>query len=494
MTTWQHEQPTSRRALRESERAHAQATMSRTDEVETQQQAFDQQIWSQSTAPEPLSYTTQARPQTPANDVPMRRPRQNPAAQPASETPAYRLRDFSPESRGASFTSTQPTSPAPWTSPAVGSGDLDYHTSVELDRPAATAYSAPVSPPPVLGTTKQAEPARASAPADSDAGPDEHTLTRREMRALRSAAAPMADDPHVPASAPASAVPGSAAPASAVPPLAQAPAPAYQEAAPLAPPAPRPAASPELDAAMAEFDVLFRAKNVPPLIEPPREARVLPPQEVPAVVTPAVVAPAVAPPPSAASVVMPLPSPVAAQQAAPPQEHLPSREVVTAPEVYTRPIGHWSNQASIDDEHQVSEHSLSRNLASSDAITTSALVLPSFPQSGPFTGPVSSTGEILITGSIDLPRSLGMSGLNPSRYDRPDVDAVIDAADREDSAPDSAPVRAIRAVSTQTSSQGIINTKRPKGNNLPMILSITAGIMAVGVIVLVVAVMIFKIF
>ena len=494
MTTWQHEQPTSRRALRESERAHAQATISRTDEVETQQQASDQQIWSQSTAPEPLSYTTQARPQTPVNDVPMRRPRQNPAAQPASETPAYRLRDFSPESRGASFTSTQPTSPAPWTSPAVGSGDLDYHTSVELDRPAATAYSAPVPPPPVLGTTKQAEPARASAPADPDAGPDEHTLTRREMRTLRSAAAPMADDAHVPASAPAS-----DAPASAAPPLAQAPAPAYQEAAPVAPPAPRPAASPELDAAMAEFDALFRAKNVPPLIEPPREARVLPPQEVPAVVAPAVVTPAVAPPPSAASVVMPLPSPAAAPQEAPPQEappqeHLTIREVVTAPEVYTRPAGHWSNQASIDDEHQVSEHALSRNLASSDAITTSALVLPSFPQSGPFTGPVSSTGEILITGSIDLPRSLGMSGLNPSRYDRPDVDAVIDAAEREDSAPDSAPVRAIRAVSTQTSSQGIINTKRPRGNNLPMILSITAGIMAVGVIVLIVAGMIFKIF
>jgi hypothetical protein len=52
----------------------------------------------------------------------------------------------------------------------------------------------------------------------------------------------------------------------------------------------------------------------------------------------------------------------------------------------------------------------------------------------------------------------------------------------------------VRAVSTYTSTQGIINAKRPKGNNLPMVLSITAGVMMVGVVVLVVVGMIFKIF
>jgi hypothetical protein len=117
-----------------------------------------------------------------------------------------------------------------------------------------------------------------------------------------------------------------------------------------------------------------------------------------------------------------------------------------------------------------------------------------FPTTGPITGPVNGTGEVLLTGSIDLPRSLGINGLHPSRYDRADIDAIIDAGDREDSAPDSAPVRAVRAVSTYTSSQGIIATKRPRGNNLPMVLSITAGVMMVGVVVLIVAGMIFKIF
>ncbi|MEO6941450.1 MAG: hypothetical protein ABI238_07550 [Terrimesophilobacter sp.] len=172
----------------------------------------------------------------------------------------------------------------------------------------------------------------------------------------------------------------------------------------------------------------------------------------------------------------------------------PLREIITAPEVYSAPVGHWSNQSSVDDSLGTATSPHQRNIASSDAITTSALVLPSFPFTGPITGPVSGTGEILVTGTIELPRSLGVNGLHPSRYDRADIDSIIDAGDREDSAPDSAPVRAVRAVSTYTSSQGIISTKRPKGSNMPMILSITAGVMMVGVVVLVVAGMIFKIF
>ncbi len=171
----------------------------------------------------------------------------------------------------------------------------------------------------------------------------------------------------------------------------------------------------------------------------------------------------------------------------------PSREFVTAPEVYTPPTGHWSTQAGIDDKTQTADHVLSRDLAAIDAITTNALVLPNFPTSGTFTGPVGTTGEILITGSFDLPSSVGVSGMHPSRYDHADVD-LLDQSDREDAAPDSAPVRAIRAVSTHTSSQGLIATRRPKGNNLPVILSITAGVMMVGVVVLVVAGMVFKIF
>lgn len=500
MTTWQEEPPMSRRALRESERAHAQATMSRTDGAGTEEEGADQQIWVQPPGPEPLHYTTQVRPQMPHYDGQSFRARKGDDAPASADAPAYRLRDFSPEARGTSFTATQPTPSAAWAPPSTGSGDLDYHTSVEAARPAPTAYSAPDSAPPKLGTPEPA-PAREEPPrVDPQDGPHDRTMTRREMRALRDAAASAVGHQPLESLAPA---PSESVIASPPVPLVEPEAAPVVDEAPAETPlplvAPRPDPSPEVAAAMAEFDALY-LRRIQQEATPEQVVGVVPEAVAAAEIvsdeTPVaedvedlhtLVEPTVSEPIPSIAVI---PSP----PAAPPVEDAPIREVVTAPEVHTKPIGHWSTQAGIDDQNQVVDHTLSRDLAASDAITTSALVLPNFPQSGPFTGPVSSTGEILITGSIDLPRSLGMSGRYPSRYDSSDVDAIIDGTDREDAAPDSAPVRAIRAVSTHTSSQGIIATKRPKGNNLPVILSITAGVMAVSVVVLFVAGMIFKIF
>jgi hypothetical protein len=420
------------------------------------------------------------------------------------------VRDFSPEGRGTSFSATQPTPSAPWTPPAAGSEDLSYHTSVEFERAAPTAFSEPVSVPPVVVPPDEVVSARRTPPPAQPGSPEEHTLTRRELRELRNAAqSPVVESlpvetPPVAQSAPA--------------------APPFTPSAPVVPVeqvgaeptamAPRPEQTAELAAAMAEFDALFLAKaaapSAPPVAEPvplveprslyeptlaaPSPATPAPAESAPAAQTPVTPVAAEPAPAAAPTPVEPRPVPPAPISQEPVIPAEPLREVITAPEVYAAPAGHWSNQTGIDDEYAGVVGTHSRDLAVSDAITTSALVLPTFPRTGPLTGPVNSTGEILMTGSIDLPRSLGMNGLNPARYDRPDIDAVIDAGDREDSAPDSAPVRAIRAVSTHTSSQGIINVKRPKGSNLPMILSITAGVMAVGVIVLFVAGMIFKIF
>ncbi len=180
------------------------------------------------------------------------------------------------------------------------------------------------------------------------------------------------------------------------------------------------------------------------------------------------------------------------QQAYPQQQPGP-----VEPSTWTPPTGHWSTQAMIDDDEQVQENTLSRNVgATSGAITTSALVLPSLP-SDSLTRPLGSTGEILITGTIDLPRSLGSTGAHPGRYDHSDVDAFLEAGDREDSGsnPDSAPVRAIKAVSTHTSTRGVMEAKRPKGNSrLPLILGVAATVMAVGVVVLVVCATLFGVF
>ena len=111
------------------------------------------------------------------------------------------------------------------------------------------------------------------------------------------------------------------------------------------------------------------------------------------------------------------------------------------------------------------------------------------------TGPLSSTGEIIITGSISLPSSMGSTGVHPARYDHSDVDMLLEADDREDNHPESVPVRAIRAISTNTSSGDVINSMRPqKVSHLPLVLTISAAVMAVAVVVLLVAGFIFKIF
>ncbi len=155
---------------------------------------------------------------------------------------------------------------------------------------------------------------------------------------------------------------------------------------------------------------------------------------------------------------------------------------------YTVPVGHWSRQAEIDDSQQVLDGAFGRDVAAtSGALTTSALVLPSVPTAEGLMGPFSATGEILITGSINLPSSMGSTGVQPARYDHSDVDALLEAEDREDSQQDSAPVRAIRAVSTSTSSGDVITSMKPrKTSKLPMVIIISSSVLIVGVVVLLV--------
>ena len=121
------------------------------------------------------------------------------------------------------------------------------------------------------------------------------------------------------------------------------------------------------------------------------------------------------------------------------------------------------------------------------AITTHALVLPSSPDStDQLLNSLSGTGEIMITGSIDLPRSFGSTGAHPALFDHPEVDALIDEDDREDAPSESAPVRAIRAVSSSSSTRGVIEAPAPRKSRLPLVVGITAGsllLIAIGAVV-----------
>ena len=95
--------------------------------------------------------------------------------------------------------------------------------------------------------------------------------------------------------------------------------------------------------------------------------------------------------------------------------------------------------------------------------------------------PITSTGEIMITGSIDLPRSLGATGPHPNLFDFVGDGPDARPARRGRHHNDVAPAGASRAVSTHTSSRGVMTPPRKRGARLPTVLAITAAVLAIGV-------------
>jgi hypothetical protein len=180
----------------------------------------------------------------------------------------------------------------------------------------------------------------------------------------------------------------------------------------------------------------------------------------------------------AADAQTPAPSPAAAASTA--QE----------PTGLTPPLGHWSIDRD-DDSHietigrrddQTFDDLVGRGIgAGGIPTTTNALILPAIPRQGN-TGPITSTGEIMITGSIDLPRSLGATGQHPNLFDSSEMDRMLDQLDEGGHHNDVAPVSASRAVSTHTSTRGVMTPPRKRGASLPTVLAITAAVLAIGVL------------
>ncbi|WP_223628037.1 hypothetical protein [Microbacterium sp. EST19A] len=110
-----------------------------------------------------------------------------------------------------------------------------------------------------------------------------------------------------------------------------------------------------------------------------------------------------------------------------------------------------------------------------------ALIFTPSPGEGSLSGPVASTGEILVTGSYELPRGLGSQGHAHGTTDGKDVDAVlIDGELAPASSP--TPIAASAAVSTIKPAGEIIRPPAPeKGNRLLLILAIVAGGLALAV-------------
>jgi len=105
------------------------------------------------------------------------------------------------------------------------------------------------------------------------------------------------------------------------------------------------------------------------------------------------------------------------------------------------------------------------------------------PGEGSLSGPVASTGELLVTGSYELPRGIGSQGHAHGAADSKETDAVlIDGELAPASSP--TPIAASSAVSTIKPAGEVIRPPAPeKGNKLMLTLAITAGGLALALAV-----------
>lgn len=214
----------------------------------------------------------------------------------------------------------------------------------------------------------------------------------------------------------------------------------------------------------------FGGTAAPPLVSP---VAVAPPMNQPPVYAqPEYAQPAYAQPDSAQTGYA---QPEYAPPAAPPPSA--SAPPASAP-VPTSTGSHWS--VGIHDDDDPFENTFSREVGSAVSLSnTNALVLPEMPI-GSISGPVAGTGEIIITGMIDVPSVVSSTGAVPAVHESPEIDDLFDPGDLVAGPADAAPVSALKAVSSHTSSHSVIATgKRRSSNAITTVLVASTVVMAV---------------
>ncbi|MBE7162511.1 MAG: hypothetical protein INR72_14825, partial [Williamsia herbipolensis] len=158
------------------------------------------------------------------------------------------------------------------------------------------------------------------------------------------------------------------------------------------------------------------------------------------------------------------------------------REPKPVTTAFSRPAGHWSLQG--DDELDAEVHESETGVRRVADTNTNAIVMPNSAL-GDVTGALNATGEVIITGSIDLPKSLSSTGSHRP-IDGAEVDRLLEQQDEQPET-DASPVRASRAVSSHTSTrQVVLAAAKPKESRTPLVLGITAGGLCVAAIAVVV--------
>ena len=115
------------------------------------------------------------------------------------------------------------------------------------------------------------------------------------------------------------------------------------------------------------------------------------------------------------------------------------------------------------------------------------LIVSQAPEVAPLVAPVTATGEVIVTGTFNLPEGLGSTGHAKGTADGKEIDAtLVDGELPSHSSP--TPIAASAAVSTVKTPGEVIKPPTPeKGGKLMMSLAITAGVLAlalVGVLIL----------
>jgi hypothetical protein len=350
-------------------------------------------------------------------------------------------------------------------------------------------------------------PAQTAPPSDAAGGAEprvaEHSLTRRELRELRgSAGSDASHETNKPMReaviAPVAASPAGVSLVDATPEaLQEAPAEAATEG---------PIAAPGATSS-SPFTLLRRSKRSTPEPSAHEGAADIEALEPPALVLPEQPMSVAAPLGAVSSATQealesdetPAPAPSPAAAAAPTAfdalftpKGPSSANGMPATSGWSAPPGHWSTQAGVDDDHQPNQNLINRTVGTGSS-ATNALVLPSIPLGSDIRGALSDTGQITLTGSIDLSHVLSSTG-GSDRLESTDMDALLASHDAETISTDSAPVRAIRAVSTHSTGHGVTYTQKPKGNRALTGLIIAASSMAVVVAGLLVAALAFNLF
>ncbi|WP_425845920.1 hypothetical protein [Agrococcus sp. TSP3-2-1] len=116
--------------------------------------------------------------------------------------------------------------------------------------------------------------------------------------------------------------------------------------------------------------------------------------------------------------------------------------------------------------------------SSTSSFTANALVLPAGTDSPDFQ--LEGEDGLLVTGSIDVPEGFASSGRGSASIDGSDVDAEV--AEGEVSSPETAPVRASKAVSSYANARVQIAPQKQRTNVVPVAIGAGAGVFVAGVV------------